>query len=131
MDHFEPKSLKPELAYEWSNYRLASERLNSYKADSTAVVDPFDVQAGWFELDFATFFVLAGTQLHVDVTNRIEETIRTLRLNSDDSLVRNRFEITKDYADGHVTLNYLQSRYPFIGSELIRQGRQDSIKGTL
>jgi len=131
VDHFEPKSVKPLLAYEWSNYRLASERLNHYKADSTSVVDPFEVQSGWFELDFATFFVLPGPQLPVDVTARIEETIRTLRLNSDDSLVRGRFDITKDYADGHVTLGYLQSRYPLISSELIRQGLQDSIKGTL
>ena len=33
VDHFSPKSVRPELAYEWDNFRLASEKLNNYKRD--------------------------------------------------------------------------------------------------
>ena len=130
VDHFVPKSANPPLAYEWSNFRLTSERLNNYKADATDLIDPFDVQPGWFELDLATFFVRPGSGLPADLEAKIARTIETLRLNHD-ALVQQRFDIAKEYADGNVNLQYLLNRYPFIGSELLRNNQHESIKGTL
>src|SRR5205085_6445728 len=50
VDHFRPKSTHPHLAYEWSNYRLAHDRINNNKGDSADVLDPFHIQLGWFIL---------------------------------------------------------------------------------
>jgi hypothetical protein len=131
VDHFVPKSVRPDLAYEWSNYRLALDKINSYKADSIDVLDPFIVQPGWFVLDFATFYVVPGDGLAVVDEAAVERTIDVLRLNRDDALVQLRYSVVKEYADGDTTLNHLWRRYPFIASELIRQDRVDSIKGTM
>jgi len=130
VDHFWPKSLRPDLAYEWSNFRLASEKLNNYKQESTSVVDPMTVQAGWFAIDFHSFYIVPGAGLSNRLKHLIRTTINTLRLNSDDSFVNLRFEITKDFAKGDVSFEYLKRRYPFIAAELERQSLSDAIKTT-
>jgi len=128
VDHFHPKSVRPDLAYEWTNYRYASERMNSYKGDSTAVADPCSILPGWFALDFSTFFAVPGDNLPQKVTVLVSETIRVLRLNKDNTLVEERFLAVEDYARGDVTLEYLDRRYPFIAHELRRQNLTEGIK---
>lgn len=130
VDHFLPKSVRPDLAYEWSNYRLCSDKINSYKADSTDVADPFHVLGGWFCLDFDTFYVKPGHGLRPSVSRLVRSTIRVLRLNNDDALVNLRFEVVEDYALGNLTFRFLERRYPFIAHELRRQGLIDSIRQT-
>lgn len=44
VDHFIPKSIAPQFAYEWKNYRLASSKMNSRKGDYQDVLDPFGLQ---------------------------------------------------------------------------------------
>jgi len=128
VDHFWPVSVKPELAYEWSNYRLALSKLNSYKGDKTDVLDPFHIQEGWFVLNFTNFYVEPNAGLETTVETAVKRTIEAFRLNEDDCLVRLRFSIVKDYAQGRISLEYLVHRYPFIGKELERQNLTESIK---
>ncbi len=47
-DHMIPKSTAWQHVYEWSNYRLACTLMNSRKGVSASVLDPFDVENGWF-----------------------------------------------------------------------------------
>ena len=54
-DHFIPIAVlkqesKDELAYEWKNFRYAEGVLNGRKA-GTSVLDPFQVQDEWFEIE--------------------------------------------------------------------------------
>lgn len=51
VDHYLSYKHHRHLAYDWGNYRFASGTLNSSKktADDT-VLDPFEVQPGWFEI---------------------------------------------------------------------------------
>lgn len=120
VDHFQPKSVRPDLAYEWTNYRLANDKINSYKGDSTAVLDPFYVQIGWFVLDFATLWVGSDPSLRVDVKTSVEKTIELLRLN-DDAWVEMRFVIFTSYRNREITMGFLQRYSPFIASEVQRQ----------
>jgi hypothetical protein len=120
VDHFEPKSVRPDLAYEWSNYRLATDRINNNKADSTRVLDPFQIQNGWFALDLANLYVGPGDGLAPNIRDQVEETITILRLN-DDVWVEIRFEVLRDFLNGTVALDFLQRRYPFIAAEVARQ----------
>ena len=123
VDHFQPKHIRPDLAYEWSNYRLAHDRINSNKGESTEVLDPFHIQTGWFILDIATLWVIPEPSLQQHVKEPVQKTINILRLN-DDQWVQMRFEILRSYLDRELTLIYLQRTYPFIAAEIQRQGVQ-------
>jgi hypothetical protein len=128
VDHYVPKSITPDLAYEWSNFRLALDKVNNYKGDSTEVVDPFTIQDGWFNLDFDSFYVLPSDNLEPHLKRQVQATIGILRLNRDDALVALRFNVVREYALGEVSLSYLQNYYPFIAQELNRQQLTEEIK---
>ncbi|MGH9499300.1 MAG: hypothetical protein ACRD3L_09175 [Terriglobales bacterium] len=130
VDHFHPKTSRPELAYDWGNYRLAHPKLNSYKGDSTEVLDPFHIDDGWFTLDLANCFVKPRADLPQVLRNQVTRTIEILRLNTDETLVQQRFDVLRDYSKGY-PMEILEERYPFIASELRRQNLQDTIRGTI
>jgi hypothetical protein len=130
VDHFHPKTARPDLAYEWSNYRLAHQKLNSYKGESTEVLDPFHIENSWFTLDFANCFVKPNAALPEALQGQVVRTIEILRLNRDETLVQQRFDLLRDYSKGF-PMDILEERYPFIAAELKRQGLQESIKGTI
>lgn len=126
IDHYHPKSVRHDLAYEWSNLRLAFHKLNLYKGDSVEVADPFTLQPGHFVLDFPSCLVVPGAGLSDEDRVRVESTIRVLKLNADDDLVQGRCDIMMSFADGHVMLPYLRESYPFLAAEIERQGIQDT-----
>ena len=130
VDHFQPRSQFPALAYEWSNYRLACSKVNNAKANKIGILDPFTIQTGWFVLDCASFYVHPGTGLKKALVRQIEHTITALELNKK-WLVNWRFNVARDYSREIVTLTFLRDRYPFLASELLRQGREKSILGTM
>ncbi len=122
VDHFEAKSRRPDLAYEWHNYRLASTRMNSRKGNRGGVLDPFRVQPGWFCLEFVAFQVFANPDCPSSVRSAIEETIRILGL-CDDLCCNHRREYFELYNQEYVSLDYLRQRCPLMASEIVRQGR--------
>lgn len=130
VDHFRPKSKHPNLAYEWSNYRLATKEMNSHKGDATDILDPFALQPGWFVLDMASFHIRPNRGLPTPLMESIQNTITILKLNHD-AYVQMRFEIVRDYSKGDVSLRFIQRRYPFIASELVRQNLTTAILGTM
>ena len=123
VDHYHPKSARPDLAYEWTNYRLAHDKINLNKGDSTDVLDPFTIQAGWFVLDVATLWVRPEPALQANVKAAVQKTIDVLKLN-EDQWVQMRFAIFTSYLNKELTLTYLQRTYPFIAAEIQRQGVQ-------
>jgi len=130
VDHFHPKSRRPDLAYEWSNYRLATKEMNSNKGDATDILDPFALQLGWFILDMDSFHIKPNGGLPPSLVEAIRHTITVLKLNHD-AYVTMRFEIVRDYSKADVTLDYIQRRFPFIASELVRQNLTTTIFGTM
>ncbi len=128
VDHYYPKKIRPDLAYEWSNYRLALDKMNSYKGESREVADPFCISPGWFIIDFNNFYIVPGKNLDPDVRRMVINSIEILKMNSDDTLVDLRFTVVQDYALGNTNLGFLKSRFPFIYSELVRQDLVSKIK---
>lgn len=50
----------PEHAYEWDNFRFVDGALNSRKKTlDDRLIDPLEVQAGWFEVELPTLFLRA------------------------------------------------------------------------
>lgn len=130
VDHFRPKSSHPQLAYEWSNFRLASGRVNGSKGNQIDIVDPFEVEDDWFYLDVPACLLKANPSLDREIRNRINGTINSLRLNQDDSYVQDRCNILMEFARGDISGNFLMRRYPFLSKEIIRQGLdQASLRG--
>lgn len=128
VDHYIPKHVAPWLAYEWSNYRLCTEKMNNNKDDFMDVIDPFMIQDGWFTIDFATFLIEPEDSLPDYLKAAVGDTITRLQLNDDDTLVQDRANQVQLYADGDVSFDFLKRRYPFIASELARQGLREDIK---
>lgn len=121
LDHFRPKHRYPNLAYEWSNYRLAMDIVNNSKGNSEVVLDPFLVTNGWFILDKASLFVKPEPTLASAIKTRVESSIKALKLNHN-RLVTQRFQILRNYIDGKQRLDIIQEKYPFIAAEITRQG---------
>ena len=126
VDHFLPKTKYPKLSYEWDNYRLARPKLNQSKADSEEVLDPFVVRRGWFFLDFPSCLIQPGDNLRGTRRKEVKATIRVLRLNCDD-LTDERSRWLVDVATNRIPFDHLRRQYPFLASEVERQG----IKGHL
>ena len=120
VEHFLPKSSYPDLAYEWTNYRLVCSRLNARKGNFEDVVDPFDVIPGMFNLHFPSLNVITGSNLTGPQQNLAESTIRRLRLN-DSRSIDTRQEYVKSYIGGHISATYIRHKAPFLMSELARQ----------
>lgn len=128
IDHFLPKTTHPHLAYEWDNYRLARQKVNGRKGNTEEVVDPFEVEPGWFVLHMPSCLVRAGSGLDHVVRKRVNATINILQLNADDLLVQERCDLLISLADGDVTMTFLDRWYPFLSSEVRRQGVEGELR---
>jgi hypothetical protein len=122
VDHMIPRSVDWRQVYEWNNYRLACSLMNARKTDAVAVLDPVEIQAGWFELELVGFQVKPSELLRPLIRDRVERTITRLKLNNRDCRdLRESYSV--DYWNQEITLNRLERRAPFIAIELRRQGR--------
>lgn len=122
VDHMVPKSTAWNCAYEWDNYRLACSLMNSRKGDAAYVLDPFDVEDGWFVLELVAFQVMPANGLADPMATAVEDTIRRLRLN-DEECCGAREEFAEDYWSEQITFDYVMRRAPFVANELRRQNR--------
>ena len=107
--------------YEWSNYRLACSLMNARKGVAS-VLDPFEIEEGWFALELVDFQVVPGEGLPIDITSVVSETIERLRL-SDHTCCEARAEYAEEYWAGNISLDYLTRHAPFVMRELRRHGR--------
>lgn len=129
VDHFYPKSLHQEKAYEWDNYRLTTQKMNGYKGDKI-VMDPFEIQDGDLTIDFPSCLVKPRTNMTPAEKSKAKYTIQILHLN-DEEQAEQRCNIVLDYINGHISKEYLEAKYPFVAEELSRQALYDRIKGIM
>ena len=98
VDHYRSKDPKPSesqnpgLVYEWSNYRFADADINNSKRKETngdpLVLDPFEVQDGWFELLIPSLRLRITDKLPVALRNRAEFTVTKLGLRDGPAIMR-------------------------------------------
>jgi hypothetical protein len=84
------------------------------------VLNPFDIQDGWFQLELVGFQVVPNPDLDDPIRLSVEQTIERLGLNE---FSRERAERAEDYWAHDVTLKILTTESPFVARELQRQGR--------
>ncbi len=66
VDHLVAQEADPALLYEWSNLRYASHWINASKQDAEGVLDPYEVEDGWFELDLPSLQLVATDRVPKD-----------------------------------------------------------------
>ncbi len=122
IDHMIPRAVDWNHVYEWDNYRLACSLMNSRKNAAIAVLDPFQVEPGWFELDLVGMQVRASGTVSPSIRERLERTIERLRLNESDCREA-RWAWANAYFRREISYAFVARRAPFVACELRRQGR--------
>ena len=122
VDHIVPKSMAWDRAYEWHNYRLACSLMNSRKGAAASVLDPFEVEDGWFELELVAFQVLPADGLADPAAAAVEDTIEHLRLNVVECCGA-REEYAEEHWSEYINFDYVRRHAPFVANELRRQNR--------
>jgi uncharacterized protein (TIGR02646 family) len=120
VEHFAPKSRRLDLAYEWTNYRLACGLMNGNKSNFEDVLDPFKLQSGTFQLNPVNGAILPNPKLSVAAKHKALETIERLKLDSP-ACRRVRLRYFTKYMQHQITADYLKEVSPFVYLELKRQ----------
>jgi len=119
-DHFVPKSRHVELAYEWSNYRLACGKLNARKQNFEDVLDPFEIEERTFELNLCLGSIHPSPRLPGAQRQVAEATLQRLRLD-DGECRRMRKDLIDSYVTGQIDEDILRRYSPFVWYEMRRQ----------
>ena len=73
-----------QQAFEWANYRYADAATNVRKGTlDDQILDPFEIQSDWFEIDLFSFQLLPTAKLPSHLTKKAQTTIDELCLNTD------------------------------------------------
>lgn len=115
VDHYLSYKNHRHLAYEWGNYRFASGTLNSSKktADDT-VLDPFEVQPGWFEILLPSLQMRITSAVPGALRPKAEFTLKRLKLRDGERILRWRQSWYDMYKRGGLTLDELRRVAPLI-----------------
>lgn len=117
VDHFLSFKHHRDLAYEWSNYRFASGPLNSSKRDADdAVLDPFDVGVGWFEIILPSLQMRVTDAVPAAYRPKAEFTLKRLKLRDGERVIRWRRSWYRMYTSGQLTLDGLRMVAPLLAA---------------
>ena len=105
VDHFQSwaktKDTKPELAYEWSNYRFCSFSINSLKNKfDEDILDPFEIQEGWFKISLPDMLLKPTDRVPDRFKERAKTTMERLQLERGEDLVKFRRAWYDQYKQG-------------------------------
>jgi len=125
IDHFvvsqaECKREQPERAYDWDNYRYIMPELNSKKGRRPAVLDPFEVQAGWFELALPHLHLRSTAAIPASLRELADATLPGLELERGDKLMRLRRKYMLQYRMGKTRIELLDDDFPLLADALRR-----------
>jgi hypothetical protein len=127
IDHFIPVAeldAARHLAYEWSNFRYGEGTLNQRKA-SARVLDPFEVQDGWFRILLPSLQLVLTDRVPDEIRPLAEFTLQKLGLRDHEVVVRYRREWFRMYQEGRLDLDGLREIAPLIA----RAVEQDLARG--
>lgn len=113
VEHFRPKSLYPELAYEWTNFRFVCALMNGRKRDFEDVLDPFTLPPKTFDLVVETGKMLVHRECSSVLRVQAQQTINRLKLN-DEECRRERQEHYELCVTGRWSIEELERQSPFV-----------------
>jgi hypothetical protein len=125
IEHFKPKSKYPLEGYEWQNYRLVCQLLNSRKGNDEDIIDPFLIRNGWFIIDFPALLVKPAHGLKKALHERVKKTCDVLGLNDDATCMMMRQEFVTEYCLNNINYAHIEKRAPFLALQMKEQGYDD------
>ncbi len=124
VDHFIPvatlkKTGRDQLAYEWKNLRYIEAWINQKKRDAE-VLDPFVVQAGWFEISLPSLQLLPTDRIPEPYREVAFFTLNRLGPRDHEVVVRYREKWFSLYRGCKLTLEGLRRIAPLIAEAVER-----------
>lgn len=117
VDHFFSFKNHRHLAYEWGNYRFASETLNKSKQNADdSVLDPYEVGDGWFEIVLPSLQMKVTDVVPVKYRAKAEFTLKRLKLRDGERIIRWRQSWYDMFLSGALTLDGLRRVAPLIAT---------------
>jgi hypothetical protein len=122
VDHYLSFRSRPDLAYEWGNYRYASGPLNASKQNADAtVLDPYEVRDGWFEILLPSLQMRVTDVVPAALRAKAEFTLQRLKLRDGERIIRWRQSWYRMYREGKLTLDGLREVAPLIAAAVEAQ----------
>lgn len=117
VDHYLSCDRYRHLAYEWDNYRFVSATLNASKQTADdAVLDPYQVGAGWFEIQLPSLQMHTTTAVPPALRAKANYTLTRLKLRDGERIIRWRQAWYEMYLRGEITLEGLRGVAPLIAT---------------
>jgi hypothetical protein len=127
VDHFLSCANHRNLAYEWSNYRYATGRINSSKKNlDNQILDPFEVEDNWFEILLPSLQLELTDQVPLSHRSKAKFTIERLGLDRNPQVIAQRAAWFNLYQEGKITLEGLADTAPLIARAIAKQNSLDS-----
>lgn len=121
VDHYLSWHQRPDLAYDWSNFRFVSSILNASKRTADdAVLDPYLVQSGWFEILLPSLQMRLTSSVPAKHRTRAEYTLNRLKLRDGEKVIRWRRHYYEAYQQGKLDLDGLREWAPLIAEAVER-----------
>ena len=121
VDHYLSKKFHRDRAYDWTNYRYISTSVNSSKRNKDdKVLDPFDIQPGWFEVQLPSMLLKRTALVPAALQAKADFTIKELRLVSGHKVRRNRRAWYEDYKNGRITDAGLAAYAPLVAEAVTK-----------
>ena len=120
VDHFVSCHEDRSKAYEWDNYRYCAAWINSSKGNVPAgrLLDPFDVEDGWFELHLPSLQLRVSDTVPEELRDRARYVLDRLRLRDDERVMRQRREWYRMYQCGDLSRDGLEGKAPLIAAAI-------------
>ena len=124
VDHYLSAKARPDLTYEWGNFRFANQAMNARTKNADAqVLDPYEVGVGWFEISLPSLQLQVTAVVPSSQRSRAEYTLDRLGLRDGERVVRARRRWLALYEAGELTLNGLKQCAPLIAEAVVRSKR--------
>jgi len=121
VDHDLSWDRQPDLAYDWSNFRFVSYILNASKRTADdAVLDPYLVQSGWFEILLPSLQMQLTAKVPAKHRAKAEFTLKRLKLGDGEKVIRWRRHYYEAYQRGSLDLDGLRDFAPLIAEAVER-----------
>ena len=130
VDHHASIDEDRSQSYEWSNFRYIDGWINSAKSKRKVIelLDPFEVQEGWFELELPSLQLKTTDAMPAEYRKRAANTLCFLHLGHDERIVRQRRAWLEMYEQG-TPLEVIRQRAPLIAAAIEKRNRLDGSSG--
>lgn len=128
VDHYLSCKNHRAKAYDWDNYRYVSAWINSSKKTiDDKVLDPYEVQDGWFEIHLPSLQLCLTSAIPAHMRAKAKFTLKRLHLKDDERVIGQRQELLDMYESKELTLAGLQRMAPLLAAAIQKRDSASTV----